>query len=72
MKEYHTFIDRNLILYNAIVACEPGKEGVMSEDLARLDKFGFRKSVLLDIPPWLVKWASLICEFIEFEQDQYP
>ena len=24
MKEYHTFIDRNLILYNAVVACEPG------------------------------------------------
>ena len=69
MKENHTFIDRNLILYNAITACEPGREGVTSEDYARLEKFSIRKSVLSDIPLWLVKWASLICDFIEFEQE---
>jgi len=72
MKEYHTFIDRNLILYNAVEACAPGGEGITSEDRARLKKFGIKNSVLGGIPKWLEKWASLICEFIEFEQEKYP
>jgi len=67
MKEYHTFVDRNLILYNAIVACSPGGEGITKEDQVLLDKFGIKNSVLSDIPLWLKKWAALICEFIEFE-----
>lgn len=37
-----------------------------------MDKFGIKDSVLLGIPLWLKKWASLICEFIEFEQATYP
>lgn len=24
------------------------------------------------IPDWLKKWASLICEYIEFEEKEYP
>ena len=67
MKEFHTFLDRNLILYNAVVACEDSGEGVTSVDEARLTKNGIRDSVLSGIPPWLVKWAALTCEFIEFE-----
>lgn len=42
MKEYHTFIDRNLILYNAVIACSPGGEGITDEDKARLNKFGIK------------------------------
>ena len=37
-----------------------------------MDKFGIKNSVLAGIPLWLKKWASLICEFIEFEQENYP
>ena len=72
MKEYHTFIDRNLILFNAVVAFGEGGERITAEDQQRLDKFGIRNSVLEGIPPWLKKWAALICEFIEFEQENYP
>ena len=36
-----------------------------------MDKFGIKDSVLAGIPLWLKKWAALICEFIEFEQDKY-
>lgn len=32
MKEYHTFVDRNLILYKAVVASSPGGEGITEED----------------------------------------
>jgi hypothetical protein len=24
------------------------------------------------VPDWLKKWASLICEYIEFEEKMYP
>ena len=72
MKEYHTFVDRNIILYKAVVACSPGGEGITAEDQERLDKFGIKNSVLSEIPLWLKKWASLICEFVEFEQEKYP
>ena len=66
MKEYHSFVDRNLILFNAIESCETG-EGITDEDVKRLDKHGLKSSVFDEIPDWLKKWASLICEFIEFE-----
>lgn len=42
-----------------------------SKDSERLDKFGIKSSVLSTIPEWLQKWASLICEFVEFEQEKY-
>lgn len=42
------------------------------EDRVRLDRNGLKSSVLKDIPSWLKKWASLVCEFIEFEQSIYP
>ena len=25
-----------------------------------------------DVPMWLKKWASLICEYIIYEEEQYP
>jgi len=25
-----------------------------------------------DVPNWLKKWASLICEYCIFEEDKYP
>jgi hypothetical protein len=25
-----------------------------------------------DVPDWLKKWASLICEYCLFEEQQYP
>lgn len=71
MKEYHSFVDRNLILYKAIELATNG-EGIVAEDESRLAKHGLRSSVFQDIPAWLKKWASLICEFIEFEQIKYP
>ena len=48
------------------------REGITSEDDDRLNKFGIKSSVRNGIPKWLVKWASLICEFIDFEQEKYP
>ena len=55
MKKYHTFIDRNYILFKAIT------ESIDLEDELRLEEFGLKSSVLNGIPNWLKKWASLIC-----------
>ncbi len=72
IKKYHNFVDRNVLLFKAIYLCEPGRKGVTSQDEARLDQFGLRQCCLKDVPNWLKKWASLICEYIKFEQDAYP
>ena len=48
------------------------REGLTDIDKKRLDTFGIKGSVLETIPVWLKKWAALICEFIEFEQKNYP
>ena len=71
MKEYHSFVDRNLILFSAIESVTNG-DGITEQDTIRLDKHGLKSSVFDGIPNWLKKWASLICEFIEFEQIKYP
>lgn len=55
-----------------MVAFNKGGEGITLEDQQRLDKFGIKDSVLAGIPPWLKKWAALICEFVDFEQENYP
>ena len=75
MKKYHTFVDRNHILFRACMETEVrngGNDGLNEKDYALLDQCGLRSSVLADLPDWLVKWAALICEYIEFENDKYP
>jgi hypothetical protein len=37
-----------------------------------LNRNGLRKSALLYSPLWLQKWASLICEYLEFEEYLFP
>ena len=71
MKQYHNFVDRNLVLFRAVTFCE-SDGGLTSEDLERLDEFGLRRCCLEGVPDWLKKWASLICEYILFEQSKYP
>lgn len=72
MKKYHNFVDRNAILCKAIRVCEPGNRGVSQEDENRLRSFGLGACLFKDVPVWLKKWASLICEYIEFEQSVHP
>ena len=48
MKIYHTFIDRNFIIYKSIIDSELTKE-----DNNRLFRNGLRKSAILDAPTWL-------------------
>lgn len=67
MKQYHTFVDRNYILYKAVTNSQ-----ITMEDEKRLNEFGLKYSVMRNVPNWLKKWASLICEYILFEEDQYP
>ena len=67
MKEYHTFIDRNFIIYKSLLQPE-----LNEEDKERLNRNGLKKSVLDNAPQWLRKWASLICEYLEFEEMIYP
>lgn len=67
MKKYHTFVDRNYILYKACKYPE-----ITAEDDQRLQDFGLKESVMTDVPDWLRKWASLICEYIIFEEEIYP
>ena len=66
MKQYHTFVDRNYIIYKAI------KNPTLTEyDEERLCRNGLRDSCLSKAPTWLKKWASLICEYLEFEERKY-
>lgn len=48
MKIYHTFIDRNFIIYKSILDSE-----ITIEDKDRLHRNGLRKSALIDAPVWL-------------------
>lgn len=67
MKNYHTFIDRNYLIYKSV------KNGALDEeDTERLDRNGLKDSCLVDAPIWLQKWASLICEYLEFEEYLFP
>ncbi|CDW80460.1 set domain protein [Stylonychia lemnae] len=67
MKKYHTFVDRNYLIYKACT-----DSALTPEDEKRLQEFGLKESVLRDVPDWLKKWASLICEYILFEEEVYP
>ena len=67
MKKYHTFVDRNYLIYKACM-----NQFITPEDEKRLIEFGLKESVMRDVPDWLKKWASLICEYILFEEEIYP
>lgn len=67
MKQYHTFVDRNFILYKAIT-----RPYLTDEDEQRLEMCSLKQSVMKDVPNWLKKWASLICEYCIFEEQLYP
>jgi len=67
MKKYHTFVDRNYLIYKACT-----DSVITAEDEKRLNEFGLKDSVLNEVPDWLKKWASLICEYILFEEETYP
>ena len=63
MKQYHTFVDRNYILYKAVT-----RPYITEEDEKRLEFCSLKQSVMKDVPNWLKKWASLICEYCLFEE----
>lgn len=67
MKNNHTFLDRNYIIYKAV--CQ---EKLTDEDFARLHRNGLRQSALKEAPEWLKIWASLVCEYLEFEEELFP
>jgi len=67
MKQYHTFVDRNYILFKAVT-----KPTITEEDEKLLEFCSLKQSVMKDVPDWLKKWASLICEYCLFEESQYP
>ena len=67
MKNHHTFVDRNFILFKSIVQGD-----LTNEDIERLNRNGLKSSVLDGAPTWLKVWASLICEYLEFEESQFP
>ncbi len=67
MKQYHTFVDRNYILFKAV-----SRAYITEEDEKRLEMCSLKQSVMKDVPIWLKKWASLICEYCLFEEQLYP
>jgi len=67
MKNYHTFIDRNYLIFKAIK-----HPNLTKEDRDRLNRNALKDSCLNGAPNWLQKWASLICEYLEFEEILYP
>jgi hypothetical protein len=67
MKSDHTFLDRNFIIFKAI------KQQTLTDiDRVRLDRNGLKKSSLNVAPEWLKVWASLVCEYLEYEEEMYP
>lgn len=67
MKLYHTFLDRNYLIYKSVLDDE-----LSLDEEARLHRNGLRDSCLDVAPVWLQKWASLICEYLEFEEHLFP
>jgi len=69
MKQYHTFLDRNYILFQASTNPElsPEQEKLLAD-------FGIKELTLSmgerQAPPWLKKWAALTLEFVDFELGQ--
>ena len=61
----HKFLERNYILYQAVAKPE------LSEfEIQRLHRHGIRgQRYFSKLPAWLLKWASLILEYIEYEQN---
>ena len=48
MKQFHTFTDRNYIIWKAVKYPQ-----MTQEDKARLYELGLRESVMRDVPEWL-------------------
>lgn len=68
MAEQHNFLHRQVIITRA------GSEPLTQDDLDRIKRHGLGDSALGSMehgdraPDWLIKWTSLICEFIEEEE----
>jgi hypothetical protein len=68
MTQKHNMLHRNAIL------CRAGIEPLTQVDKDRLQKYGIGESCLGSdergdrVEPWLEKWASLICEYLELEE----
>ena len=48
MREYHTFLDRNYLIYKAVLS-----EQIEPEELERLHRNSLNTSTLADLPIWL-------------------
>ena len=63
MKQSHTFLDRNYLIW---YACKYPM--ITDEDQYVLNKHGIKSSLITpDVPFWLTKWASLTLRFCEYE-----
>jgi hypothetical protein len=67
MKNDHTFLDRNYLIYKAVT--QPALSDI---DHARLKRNGLGDSCLKVAPEWLKIWASLVCEYLEYEEHMFP
>ena len=64
LNEYHTFVDRNYLLFYAWINPE-----VTIEDWEILDKYWLLTTLMTSkVPLWLEKWTVLILKYLEFEQ----
>ena len=62
----HAFLHRNAILYAASTS------PLTQAEQAALYDAGVRECALEGCPEWLMKWAALTLEYIEFEQCELP
>lgn len=67
MKAYHTFVDRNFLLFKAVT-----RPRITQEDEDRLNFCNLKACSMKDVPDWLKKWASLVCEYCLFEESVFP
>jgi len=65
-KQWQTFLDRNALLFNAT------QQPLTQVDHDRLHKYGMKEKLLHGLPSWLVKWTSLVLQYVEFESNELP
>jgi hypothetical protein len=62
----HTVLNRHALLLRA------GEEPLTDQDRMFLGQHGIKNSVLAGLPKWIIKYISLVLEYIVFEKEKLP
>lgn len=66
ISDRHTFLDRTALLLRA------STEPMSDEDRERCNRFGFKSSILSDLPEWGVRYVAQVLKYVEYERRVMP